>query len=648
MAYIGLVLFIASLALLACGYGLCIGRKAGGSVSLKIMFSIAAVLMQLYLSYKALFYLHILYPNLWLFGNLCFSLALTAYCLYRFPPSAGSQPIPLPSFRQCEAGIFAGWLGLAIFMFIRAIHVPELTIDALDYHITAGVSGFFNPPEFAHDFGQVYMNPSVKDYPILGEVLNAWAMTFPGGIENSKLGSTLMVILGSAAVMMMSRSLGISRVSTFLVGLIYLISPVLFGLSQSGYVDGTAVAMLLGALASLLLIKDFNPLAATTVFVFVALACNTRINMIPSAFFIVVIYFTIHRKKIFSAMKSSRLFLCIVLGTAFMSAAPYLYNFVVYGNPLHPASLSILGFKFSGLFPEGIFNIGPYGGHLVSGFLDQPAYRQTYHTIIDTANYSWSYAFWSGFCRDWWGNILIWAVIPSLVISFTSEKFRLKAFAFLLFAVVCWVVIPFSAALPRYHLFSGVILLPFVGAALDVQYHRSKTIGILQALFLLVFVIGVGFVVNINASFYRNWADASFSLTEAPRAFPRIPAVSAMALAVRPIEYGRLTVGPGGRLAEYYYMYRHDDPLRSPVDFRMKSLAETFDFSTLPEGSLAVCWKDENNYVRTTGKSDEFKDVFGEVTTETLTWCSKLSSDSNFELLLDDELRQIYLRVKNE
>lgn len=95
-------------------------------------------------------------------------------------------------------------------------------------------------------------------------------------------------------------------------------------------------------------------------------------------------------------------------------------------------------------------------------------------------------------------------------------------------------------------------------------------------------------------------------------------------------------------------MYRHDDPLRSPVDFRMKSLAETFDFSTLPEGSLAVCWKDENNYVRTTGKSDEFKDVFGEVTTETLTWCSKLSSDSNFELLLDDELRQIYLRVKNE
>ena len=523
---------------------------------------------------------------------------------------------------------------LVAFALLRAILVPETVSDSFRYHIIKAVLPFLQG-----DLPHLAGYPLVEGYPPFGEIWSSWWVQFPGGMTLNSAGSFFLYLYGSLAVYAVSRRLNAERRFALLAANCFLVTPMMVAQGTSGYVDLAAAAPILATFAVLPRGRRDLLFCSIGAGVLLGLAIGTRYNQLAAIPMVVVTHFVngwLRVREEQEAGSKRRFFLKrlllqgllpLTLASLLIGGHTYIKNWLLYDNPVYPNALKMGPINWQGPYGEQRNASGAYMGLLHERFKAKSRFEQLWDNLRDDSNFHWHRLFWAGFVRPWWGNVMLWALLPATLFTLLFSRRGWMA------VLVCWAAlfvasIPFAGAAPRFHLLAGLLLYPSIGlAGTALAQGRQSWAASGFTIFVVAAILVPNAAANVGINFARNYFDSVRNFTGDPSAFKiKDPAILA---GFRRKPGVHLTVGPTRGTNEFFYMFQREKPTSSPVNWiRTKPFEEVReDLLEREETDLVICYEFRNQ--RRKG------------------WCSELAKyPRDFVLLWKGEDYQLYRRVK--
>jgi hypothetical protein len=340
-----------------------------------------------------------------------------------------------------------------------ALRLPTIDYDGWTYHLVTmdvwlQANALVNVPQKIWSDG----------YPANGELLTTWIAAFSRTDQLAGLTSLLPLPVAIVAAMGLARALGVSRRTSFIVGALFGLTPALYLLAGTSYVDVAGIAAIAATWWLGLEFLKGRRDGSTGLLLGIAggLAVGGKLgsNAVLVAPMLLVCGLLALRDVVRSrgsGWRSSPVAALLLLSVPviLLGLSWYIKNLLVHGNPMYP-----IGF---GPFP-GAMTLAEFG------FTPKPLARQG---EIQQVLFSW---IWDWRLTRYPFNVrpggfgLVW--IPAMVLAAVGAValLRRRSFAPFLLIVAPAVVATFTspgAWYARYTLFLPLIAWPFAGVALE-------------------------------------------------------------------------------------------------------------------------------------------------------------------------------------
>jgi len=574
------------------------GRGVKAHWSARVVMAVSLTVAQIDLVAIGLAYAVQLTSFWWIGINLALSAAGTIWLVRRNGPQAlewhrlavakrGSRRLAADLRRWWWLGLMAGVV--VTIAGYRAVLVPELATDALEYQGLQTVTLLANRsfPSAANAEAPHH----VECYPFLGNLHKAWWVQFPGGLELTIVGSYAGYLFGALTVYALCRRFASPRSHAVVATCCYLATPVVYALGTSGYVDLQAAVPVLAAVVLLPRRRSDFVLCSSVAGLLIGMAYGTRPNLLAAAPLVFALHVThgllLSREALLKTAGvkqhwparaiAMRVGGPLVLFSLLIGGHAYVRNWIHHANPVYPNTLDVGPIHFDGPHTPETNAAGSLYGHLDSSFPRMPQWRQVWSLLRDENRFSSHVSLWEVFSPSFWGNVMLWGLIPATVFSLAWSRHRANTLACLLVAVAFIAALPFARALPRFHLVSGLLLFPSLAAAATAVDRRGRgwfTQG--WAATAVVFLVAPNLIASLATNYVLHYSE---SYRDNLHDWYAVKATDACLVALAHREgTDRVLIGPHlpPRWIEkqYLYTYQRRSPVQSPVLWRV---AEPFN-----------------------------------------------------------------------
>ncbi|WP_166239352.1 hypothetical protein [Paenibacillus turpanensis] len=265
-----------------------------------------------------------------------------------YPSSSGLGFEPAPTRRESLwsqpwvlilGAIAAAEILLAVFL---AYLLPSSDWDSLYYHLVSIAAWMQN--------GEIGIVPYAlwsNVYPINSELYYSWYVIFFGHDRYVNAGQIALALLGAGATSGIARAAGIGRYASAAAGFIWLLTPIVVSQLRTNYVDVAFAAVFL---ASFYFTVQYVKQPSMVYAVLAGLAGGTALGMKSSGvayigllallLFIHSIVLGLAGRRQREGLRNSLLYL---IPLAVLGGIWYIRTWVVYGNPIYPFEVKILG-----------------------------------------------------------------------------------------------------------------------------------------------------------------------------------------------------------------------------------------------------------------------------------------------------------------
>ena len=370
-------------------------------------------------------------------------------------------------------------LGFGIVKIAINLINPPCGWDDISYHLVFPVewlkSGNLNTPISICD------DPSTPYYPINGNLFFLWFMFPLSNVFLADLGQVPFFLIAFFAIYAICRKLDLTKELSFYAAALFLITPNVFKQLEISYVDVMVAALFLGALNFLLALTQefsYRHLIAWSVYVGAFLGTKTSAILYGGLLIIFFVFLLVaNLLKEGRAGKISVYFLIFVSLAILLGGYSYIRNYLLTGNPLFPADITLLGRKvFKGVMP-----FSTYRAHWTPGDFNLKKFL---------------------FGEGMGGQFLIF-VLPSLLVSIplafqALRKSRNPALSFMYMLPILLYLV-FMKFMPQYWV---RYLYPFLGAGYIVSMLAVQHFNIPRILLkILIFACVVGSVAELCGHF---------------------------------------------------------------------------------------------------------------------------------------------------
>lgn len=385
-------------------------------------------------------------------ANALVFIALFVWCLWtgRFSFRKGLAPEERP-YVVAIAAVIGVTLPVWLWELLNGLLLPPVYWDELYYHLVA-------PAVWARD-GQIHFfatgNPFVAGYPANFGLIPGWMMVMTGNDVWADLTGFPFVFLGLMVVIAYCRRLGVSPWHSFWAGLLFVTTPMVIFHSKAAYID-LPLSVVFGVASYFLYLYAAD--GRRRHLVTAALAMGLLVGAKYSGLYMAIagllpIFYSHFKTSRFRRPRWLNTLACYFGPILLLGGFFYLRNIIMYGNPLHPMRLDILGVTvFAGKYLPGAFNF--------------TAPENTWWTlaksILETEPRPEMDSFYAGF-----GPQLLLLAIPAVIIFLVLERNRrgIIVTAWLIPLLITVATLP--AMYPRYLIHISLFLLPFAAWLLD-------------------------------------------------------------------------------------------------------------------------------------------------------------------------------------
>ncbi len=427
--------------------------------------------------------------------NLGISALLIGYAVRAERQTGGWLSLDKPAVLPLQADREEGLLRHIWLLGLTAIAVVELGLKALEVYLLPTSdwdSLFYHLATIASwmQTGKIGIVPYAlwsNVYPVNAELFYAWLVVFFGHDHYVDGGQALLGLLGAAAVAGIARSVGIGKYPSLAAGLLWLMTPVIVAQLRTNYVDVAFVSLFL-----VCFYFTIRYLQKPSAFVALLAGCAgglalgmkssgvAYIGVLALVMFVHSILLDGAGGRLRNGLRYAALFLAPL---AALGGIWYIRTWILYGNPIHPFEVKVLGHVLFAGDGNGSVNERIMVPNTPPELLNKPLWRQMkYAWLQEPSEASYDQRI-GGFGKHW-----PYLLVPStlLFIGYTLIWKRFVFLALCLPMLIIFLVQP-SAWWPRYTLF--IVALGAIALAWLMEKIRPLSLKLALQALLIVFVM---------------------------------------------------------------------------------------------------------------------------------------------------------------
>ena len=401
------------------------------------------------------------------------------------PRDACALTVPVREYLQL------GWIGYAyaglaavslVVIAVIGCIVPPYAADELGYHLVT-VATWIHARQIVQSSVSVWSDA----YPKNAELLYTWLYLFRNSAALVHLGQWLFALCGMAATVGLARMLGVSRGGSVAAATLFFLAPTIFLQASTDYVDLAFASMFLTALYFAQAYMR-NPAARYSLAAGVAGGIALGIKADGALYIGICALWmlgeALRRRRATGTPTGAlvRQISAFLAPLCILGSYWYIQNWVLYGNPIYPFIVTVLGHP---LFPGfGTIQQLVMLPNTPAALLGLSAWQQIWLAWTGIPTYfSYDMAI-NAFGPQW-----ILLEFPALVV-FTGYTMWRERRTFVLFAVPLWIIFWLQPAnwWGRYTMF----MVAFGAIALAYLLERSRARGLRQSGYLLALMLVVG------------------------------------------------------------------------------------------------------------------------------------------------------------
>jgi hypothetical protein len=281
------------------------------------------------------------------------AVALLAFVVRKYSPSIFKQAMSSwgkaikVSLSSVEGdGLYVALLALATgviaWIIFLGVIFPVTDFDGNSYHMTYIAEAIQN-----HSIlDQPTSIPWLAGYPKGGELTEMWNVMIPHSDALADLWQIPFLFLGIIALYVLSLRVGASKKDARFAALLLVFVPVVINLAKTTYVDLMLVALFFAALAMTTMRKlaklDFVVIGIIYGLL-LAVKSTGLVFILATVPFLLMNFVTVEKRKLVVAQVQDLRKLLLVLAPTLFGIYWYVKDFALYGSPLYPFGLKILG-----------------------------------------------------------------------------------------------------------------------------------------------------------------------------------------------------------------------------------------------------------------------------------------------------------------